>query len=164
MPLPTTDAHQRTGVLRCDGCWSVATLELPTTPSALSDAERLVARVLPAWDVVAEHSAAVQTVTRSLLQPAAVQETGATVAFALVRHVDGIIVEVCEAVTWSPGAVMLLSLPQPSGLHWCHNAQGQLCGRLLWCGVPTPPAHPTQRAPSAWASRSVRSGYRPRVG
>jgi hypothetical protein len=158
------DAHQRTGVLRCDGCWSAATADLPATPNALSDAERLVARVLPAWGITVEHVDAVQAVTRSLVQSALAEASAAMVAFALVRHVDGIIVEVCEAVTWSPGAVMLLSLPQPSGLHWCHNAQGQLCGRLLWCGVRTPPAHPTQRAPSPGASRGVPGGYRPRVG
>ncbi|MBV8539243.1 MAG: hypothetical protein JO364_06360 [Pseudonocardiales bacterium] len=102
--------------------------------------------------------------TRSLLQPAIAEETAAMVAFALVRHVDGIIVEVCEAVTFSPGAVVLLSLPRPSGLHWCHDAQGRLCGRLLWCGVPTPRPHPTQRVSTAAASGDVRGGYRPRIG
>jgi hypothetical protein len=164
MPIPTMEAHQRVGVLRCNGCWSAVTADLPATPSALSDAEHLVARVLPAWGITAEHLDAVQAVTRSLVQPAVAEQTAAMVAFALVRHVDGIIVEICEAVTCSPGAVMLLSLPQPSGLHWCHDAQGQLCGRLLWCGVrTTPPAHPTQRAPTAGASRGVRGGYRPRL-
>lgn len=165
MPIPTMDAHQRTGVLRCDGCWSAATLELPATPSALEDAERLVARVLPAWGIAVEHSDAVQRVTRSLVQPAVAEATAALVAFALVRHVDGIIVEVCEAVTCSPNVGLLLSLPQPSGLRWCHDATGQLCGRLLWCGIrTTPQAHPTRRVPSAGASRSVQGGYRPRVG
>lgn len=49
----------------------------------------------------------------------------------------------CEG--WSPGAVLLLSLPQPCGLHWCHDAQGRLCGRVLWCGIrTTPQAYPTQ--------------------
>ncbi|MGH3865355.1 MAG: hypothetical protein ACRDQ4_04300 [Pseudonocardiaceae bacterium] len=153
MPIPRMDAHQRVGVLRCDGCWSAATLELPATPSALTEAEHLVARALPAWGIAAEHIDAVQTVTRSLLQPAVTQETTAMIAFAFVRHVDGIIVEVCEAVTCSPDVVMLLSLPQPSGLHWCHDAQGQLCGRLLWCGIrTTPQPHPTPRTPHAGAS------------
>jgi hypothetical protein len=115
MPIPTMEAHQRVGVLRYDGCWSAVTADLPATPSALSDAERLVARVLPAWGIAVEHVDAVQTVTRSLVQAAVARETAAMVTFALVRHVDGIIVEICEAVTFSPGAVMLLSLPQPSG-------------------------------------------------
>jgi hypothetical protein len=156
MPIPTMDAHMRAGVLRCDGCWSAATLELSTTPSALTDAKRLVARVLPAWGITAEHIDAAQTVTRSLVQAAVRVETVAMVAFALVRHADGIIVEICEAVTWSPDVVMLLSLPQPSGLHWCHDAQGQLCSRLLWCGVRTPQAYPTQRVPSAGATQHGR--------
>jgi hypothetical protein len=165
MSIPTMDAHQRTGVLRCDGCWSAATLELPATPSALRDAERLVARVLPAWVIAAGHSDAVQTVTSHLVQSAVAEATATMVAFALVRHVDGIIVEVCEAVTCSPDVVMLLNLPQPSGLHWCHDATGQLCGRLLWCGVrTTPQTPPTQRIPRAVTSRSMRGGYRPRVG
>ncbi|MGH3719310.1 MAG: hypothetical protein ACRDRI_10840 [Pseudonocardiaceae bacterium] len=141
------------------------TADLPATPGALSDAERLVALVLPAWGVTAEHSAAVQTVTRSLVQAALAQVSATMVAFALVRHVDGIIVEICEALPWSLGAVMLLSLPQPSGLHWCHDAQGQLRGRLLWCGIrTTPQPHPTQHAHTAEASRGERGGYRPRVG
>ncbi|MEO7195065.1 MAG: hypothetical protein ABIZ05_09610 [Pseudonocardiaceae bacterium] len=159
MPIPRMDAHMRVGVLRCDGCWSAVTAELPATPDALGDAERLVARMVPAWNITAEHTAAVQEVTRVLVRQAVARESATMVGFALVRHVDGIIVEVCEAVTWSPGAVLLLSLPQPSGLHWCHDAQGQLCGRLLWCGVPTP-----QRVPSAGAPRSLRGGYRPPVG
>lgn len=164
MPIPTMDAHMRTGVLRCDGCWSAATLELPTTPSALRDAEHWVARMLPAWGITVEHIDAVQRVTRALVQPAVAEATATMVAFALVRHVDGIIVEVCEAVTYSPNVGMLLDLPQPNGLHWCHDAQGQLCGRLLWCGVrTTPQPHPTPRMPSAGTSPSLQGGYRPRV-
>jgi hypothetical protein len=149
MPIPTMDAHQRVGVLRCDGCWSAAALELPTAPSALGDAQRLVARVLPAWGIAPEHRDAVQTVTCSLLQAATAQQTAAMIAFALVRHADGIIVEICEALTCAPSAQLILSLPQPSGLHWCHDAQGQLCGRLLWCGIRTraPAQHiPAKRA------------------
>lgn len=165
MPIPTMDAHQRTGVLRCDGCWSAATLELPTTPSALRDAEHFVARVLPTWGSTAEHIHAAQRVTRSLLEPAVAEATATMVAFALVRHVDGIIVEVCEAVTYSPNVGMFLDLPQPKGLHWCHDAQGRLCGRLLWCGVQTTPQpHPTQRMPSAGTSHNLRGGYRPPIG
>jgi hypothetical protein len=137
MPVPTMDAHQRTGVFRCDGCWSAATLELPATPCGLRDAERLVARVLPAWGIAVEHRDAAQRVTRRLVQPAVAEATAAMVAFALVRHIDGVIVEVCEAVTWSPDVRMFLDLPQPRGLHWCHDATGQLCGRLLWSGVRT---------------------------
>lgn len=157
MPIPRMDAHLRVGVLRCDGCWSAATLELPTAPSAHREAQRLVARVLPAWGIATEHIDAVHTVTRSLLQLATAEQTAALIAFALVRHIDGIIVEICEAVTCAPGAELLLSLPQPSGLHWCHDAQGQLCGRLLWCGVRTTPQ------PTAGAARSVRGSYRPRL-
>lgn len=40
---------------------------------------------------------------------AVAEETAAMVAFTMVRHVDGIIVVVCEAVRSSLGAVMLLS-------------------------------------------------------
>ncbi|MGH3832099.1 MAG: hypothetical protein ACRDRS_16915 [Pseudonocardiaceae bacterium] len=159
MPIPRMDAHKRVGVLRCDGCWSAVTAELPATPSALGEAERLVERVVLAWSISAEHAGAVREVTHVLVRQALARESAAMVAFALVRHVDGVIVEVCEAVTWSPGAVLLLNLPQPSGLHWCHDAQGQLCGRLLWCGVPTP-----QRISSAGAARGVLGGYRPPIG
>ena len=53
-----------------------------------------------------------QTVTRRLVQPAVAEATAAMVAFALVRHIDGIIVEVCEAVTWSPDVRMFLDLPR----------------------------------------------------
>ncbi|MGH3718543.1 MAG: hypothetical protein ACRDRI_06805 [Pseudonocardiaceae bacterium] len=159
------NAHQRAGVLRCDGCWNAATAELPATPSALRDAERLVVRVLPTWDITTEHRDTVQTVTHSLLQSAITEQTAAMITFVLIRHIDWIIVEIRQAVTWSPGAVMLLSLSQPSGRYWCHDAQGQLCGRLLWCGVrTTPQPHPTQHAPTAGASRVVRGGYRPRLG
>ncbi|MGH3857852.1 MAG: hypothetical protein ACRDR6_31065, partial [Pseudonocardiaceae bacterium] len=38
MPIPRMDAHMRVGVLRCDGCWSAVTAELPATPSARGDA------------------------------------------------------------------------------------------------------------------------------
>lgn len=147
MPIPTMDAHQRTGVLRCEGCQSAATRELPTTPSALRAAKHFVARTLPAWGITAEHLHTVQAVTRSLLQPAVAQVRATTVALTLVRHLDGIIVEICEAVTYSPHVGMFLDLPQPRGLHWWHDAQGRLRGRSLWCGVRVAvPATPTRGA------------------
>jgi len=93
------------------------TLDLLATPSALSYAEHWVARVLPAWGGAAEHGDAAQAVTRALVRAAVKRQTAALIALALVRHADGIIVEICEAITWSPGAVLLLSLPQPCGLH-----------------------------------------------
>ncbi|MBV9139731.1 MAG: hypothetical protein JO115_02215 [Pseudonocardiales bacterium] len=153
MASPTMEEHQRAGVLRCAGCRRSETGYLSAKPMSLMRAEQITSRTLVAWDIKHEFIEPVQTAMRRLLTWAIEEAAAATITSAapggqdvgpcppsmvgwgLVRHVDGIIVEVCDAGTHSPPTHLYFDLPRPFGLYWWHDDDGRLIGRLLWCGV-----------------------------
>lgn len=112
-------------------------------PSAPGYAEQLVVRALLAWGVPRECRGPAQVAMVDLVrwavadaQPRASEPSeAAPVVVGVVRHSDGIIIEVTDSLAGSPDHKVLLGLPQPYGLHWLRDGDKRVVGRLVWCGI-----------------------------
>jgi hypothetical protein len=82
------------------------------------------------------------------------------VGVGIVRHWDGIIVEVSDCLAQSPASRVLLGLPQPYGLQWLRDEANRLIGRLVWCGIRHGFDPPAARAEGRTGGVRRTGGYR----